>query len=225
MPEYRSPQPHPIETILFDCDGVLVDSTEANVATYQNLFREAGQIIPSAKAIRACAHLDFRGIINQLSGREVEAAQIDKLRAILSVEGVRTPGLLKFPPGLFATLLSLSAQYKLGIATSRSRLGMQDVFGAAPGLEDHFEAVVTADDYSRPKPDGEPLLVAANALGTTPQATLYVGDNVTDMLAAREAAMRSICVSNVKLPLAQAWVRNIIQLPAVLNSQFATPTD
>lgn len=46
-----------IKAIIFDVDGVLVDSREANVAFYQSLLQKAGYPKPSPEAIQACFHL------------------------------------------------------------------------------------------------------------------------------------------------------------------------
>jgi len=207
----------PVEAVIFDCDGVLVDSTAANIATYQNLCRKAGYTVPSIEAVQACLHLDFRGIIEQLLGKDACPEQLGALRHILSNEDVRATHLLRFPPGLFDVLSGLGHTYKLGIATSRSRLGIRDVFNAAVGLEDHFDSVVTTEDYARPKPAPEPLQAAAQRLGTDTQSAIYVGDNPTDMEAAYGAGMRAVCLSAGQLALSSAWIRSFEELPAAIN--------
>ncbi len=69
---------------------------------------------------------------------------------------------------------------KMGIATSRlknSTLPALEKFN----IKKYFNAVVSADDVEKHKPDKEPLMKAINKLESTPEKTLYVGDSRFDM--------------------------------------------
>jgi HAD superfamily hydrolase (TIGR01509 family) len=59
------------------------------------------------------------------------------------------------------------------------------------GLRDKFAVVVTADDVNKPKPDPEGLIRATTLMGAKPDQTIYVGDAVRDIEAARRAGIRS----------------------------------
>ena len=59
------------------------------------------------------------------------------------------------------------------------------------GLRDKFSVVVTADEVRRPKPDPEGLIRATTLMGANRDQTIYVGDAVRDIEAAKRAGIRS----------------------------------
>lgn len=71
------------------------------------------------------------------------------------------------------------------------------------GIEKHFDAVITAEDVNRGKPNPEMLLKAAEKLGEKPQNCLVVGDSVFDVLAAERAGMPIVVVGNNPYQIAQ----------------------
>jgi len=62
---------------------------------------------------------------------------------------------------------------------------------AKSDLREKFSVVITADDVNRPKPDPEGLIRATTLMGANPHQTIYVGDAVRDIEAARRAGIRS----------------------------------
>jgi HAD superfamily hydrolase (TIGR01509 family) len=70
----------------------------------------------------------------------------------------------------------------------------------AAGLLSHFQAVVTRDDVTNPKPHPEPYLMASNLLGLAPQHCLAVEDSHTGVRAAHAAGMQTIMVPDIVHP-------------------------
>jgi phosphoglycolate phosphatase len=62
------------------------------------------------------------------------------------------------------------------------------------GILGYFSAIIGGDCLPQRKPDPEPLLHAAQLLGTAPACTLMVGDSRNDVEAARAAGMPVVCV-------------------------------
>ncbi len=77
---------------------------------------------------------------------------------------------------------------KMGIATSRLRYSTMAALENLK-IEKHFDAVTAADDVEKHKPDKEPLVKTMEALGSTPEKTLYVGDSRFDMECAISAGV------------------------------------
>ena len=89
----------------------------------------------------------------------------------------------------------LSAQgRKLGIVTAKGRATVDLAFAVIP-LEQHFDAVVTADMTERHKPDPEPVLKALELLGSEPADAAFVGDSPYDIEAGRAAGVFTVGVS------------------------------
>lgn len=66
-----------------------------------------------------------------------------------------------------------------------------DLLGLAP----YFDAVIGLDDVTNPKPDPEPLMLALDRLGRTPQEALMIGDNFHDILGGQNAGTRTAGVA------------------------------
>ena len=97
---------------------------------------------------------------------------------------------------------------KLGIATSRLRhstVSALETFNIAK----YFDAVVSADDVVKHKPDKEPLIKAINELKSTTERTLYVGDSRFDMECALNALTTPVLVGWQKNSTALAQKYNI----------------
>jgi pyrophosphatase PpaX len=99
--------------------------------------------------------------------------------------------------------------HRLGIVTAKRRLTVDLAFARLP-IEHLFETVVGGDETERHKPHPEPLLLALERLGASPQDAAYVGDSPFDMAAAKAAGLYAIGVSWGKIhgadKLAQADV-------------------
>ena len=178
-----------IEAVIFDIDGTLLDSEDANVASYRRIFEKAGYSVPSREAIIPLLHLTKHDTIGALaSGMPTE--KIEALREF--ARGVAYPvELLRVFPYSQEAVVSLSEKYKLGLASNRLKKSI-DTYFVVSGLENYFPAVVGADDVTNPKPSPEPLLKATEMLKVLPANAVYVGDTHVDLQAARAAGMKVV---------------------------------
>jgi len=182
-----------IKAVIFDVDGILVDSREANIAFYQKLLPAAGYPPVGREAVLACFHLPLRGAIQKLTGVS-ESAELERIFNIGNNFSLRDADLFEFPKELEEVLSKLRREYRLAIATSRTRLGMDHVFSARQ-IKQLFDVVVTFEDYDNPKPHPEPLQVALKQLELSSNEAVYVGDSFTDIEAAKSAGMKSIYIA------------------------------
>jgi mannitol-1-/sugar-/sorbitol-6-phosphatase len=172
--------------LLFDLDGVLVDST-ANVERH---WREW-----------ATRHaLDVEKILAVVHGRRAidtireQAPQLDadhELATLVEAETRDTSGILVFDGA--ADLLASIPRGRWAIVTS----GTYSVASArlrSAGLPIP-DVLITADRVTRGKPDPEGYLAAASALGTDPAACIVVEDAPPGIEAARRAGMRCIAIT------------------------------
>lgn len=176
-----------IRGIIFDCDGVLFESKNANLAYYNAVLEQFGEA-PVVAADQARAHLCHTAasphVFVQLLGAQrapaalALAAQLDYRQFIPYMEP---------EPGIQDALARLSACYPLAIATNRgsSMPGILQHFG----LSGFFRAVVTSRDVEKPKPAPDMLHEAAKRLQFAPHELLFIGDSELDQAAARSAGM------------------------------------
>ncbi len=208
-----------LKAIIFDVDGVLVDSREANIAMFQALFKKAGYPAPSRKAILECFHLTLWQSLENLTGSkdQTEIKRIWNLAHDQALRRQRSLDLFKFPKKLEDTLENLHKQYKLAIVTSRIKAGIDDLFDARQ-MQHLFDVVVTYEDYKNPKPHPEPLRAALKKLGLSSAEAIYIGDSSSDIEAAKAAGMRSIHLATQKHPDADVGITEFHELLKVIES-------
>lgn len=176
-----------IKGVIFDCDGVLFESRQANLA-YYNVVLDHFEVAPVLAEQRDRAHLChtaasplvFEGLLGP--ERVAEALQI--------AAGVDYRQFIPFmapEPFMEEALSTLSARMPLAVATNRGT-SMREILDHF-GLTHYFQAVVTSRDVPRPKPFPDMLHRAASHLGQAEAALLFVGDSELDCLAAQAAAM------------------------------------
>ncbi len=217
-----SPPPLPrgadLKLVILDCDGVLFDSSRANVAFYDSVLRALGQ-----------PPLDREGqeLCHQLSGPQLWAHLFERDQPLhqrareVAARADYSPfyALMQPMPGLEATLGRLAAHCPLALATNRGRT----VAGvlAAFSLERFFAVRLGILDVPRPKPAPDLLLACLERTGVDADASVYVGDTAVDHEAAAAAAVPYVGVG----PLSRAdWVvREIRELPDLLEVPLNEP--
>lgn len=181
-----------IKAILFDMDGVLLDTREANIVFFQRLVELSGYgRIPRSVAVKAHA-ITMIDAVRLFTGERSDKRVKEIWRGWIRVaDEVYPDELVLVPEHVGYVLARLSRKYKTAIVTGRLKKWMGEFFKHAR-LKNSFDTLVGFEDYKRPKPDPEPLLVAAKRLCVKPEECIYVGDNKVDEHAARAAGMRFI---------------------------------
>lgn len=206
-----------IRAVLFDIDGVLVDSFEANLKYFQDLMNVAGYSPPTREAFRPLFHLTLLGVLQRLTGAtdEREIKRLWKMRDDKTVQ--YDHGLASMPEGADATARELAKTYCLGLVTSRIRSMVFEEPGLAK-CKDAFSAVVAYEDTESHKPDPAPLLFAAEQLEVDPRECVYIGDVENDVVAAHAAGMKAIVFASKKIDRADAWTPTFSDLPRLIGS-------
>ena len=185
-----------IQAIIFDMDGVLVDSGEHHRAAWRALLAELGEPGTSPESWRLTIGRPAHEAVALLLGRHVAPDEAMRLagrkrelyRHFAARGAVAVPGAAAF-------LASVAARgIACAVATSASRQDTSHVL-ATLDLGRHLGAVVTAEDVTRGKPDPEVYTRAADAIGISPGACLVFEDAVVGVQAARAAGMRVIGVA------------------------------
>jgi HAD superfamily hydrolase (TIGR01509 family) len=204
--------PRGIAGVVFDCDGVLIDSREANTA-YYNRIRAIGGLGRMSPEEEEYAHMhSVRESLSRLFPPEMHgrlkefAGRVDYARDILPM--------VRAEPGLHACLDALRAKgLRLAIFTNRGG-GMGAVLEAF-SLRPYFDPVVTvADVKAKPAPDG--LLRIAECWQRPPEDLLFVGDSLLDAMAAEAAGACFWAYRNPGLQ-AQRHVESFAELERALS--------
>jgi mannitol-1-/sugar-/sorbitol-6-phosphatase len=190
--------------LLFDLDGVLVDSTPAVTRAWTSWALEHG-FDPQETVRRASGRPSISAIRELLPGADHDAEN-DKMerRELADLEGVvPLPGALRLLGSLSADLWAIATSCSRPLAHLRIRAG-----GLPPAKH-----VITADDVLRGKPDPEPYLKAAASLGFRPQDSIVVEDSPAGIRAGKSsgACVLALRTTATKAELSAAgadWIVN-----------------
>ena len=176
-----------IQGVLFDWDGTLLNSYEADTAAYLAMFREMG--IPWGLADLA-QHYSPNWYRVYRAAKLPRARWDDADRAWRAQYAKHKPELLA---GARRVLTLLRNQHELGLVTSGDRDRVVRQLREFR-LTQVFAARVCSGDTVRKKPHPEPLRLALRQMELNPRACVYVGDSPEDLEMARRAGVRAIAV-------------------------------
>jgi len=213
-----------IKAVIFDIDGVLLDSFEANLKFFQDLMNKTGYRSPTREEFPAIFHLSMMDAIKTLtkSNSEEEIKRIWEMGR--SREVGYDLGLLAMPKGAGKVIETLSKNYQLGIVTSRIKESVYES-PKLTKLKKYFKVAVSYEDTTNHKPHPEPLLLAAQKLGVRSEECIYIGDVENDIKAACAAGMKVIIYSKNNFPQANICTTSFIELPELIASLSQTNTN
>lgn len=203
-----------LEAIIFDVDGVLLDSKRANAVYYRHFLARHGYPPVSDDELEyGHSHTLWESIAYLTRAPEAEVQAL--WEAARSLDGYPFE-LAAVPHDCLETLAQLrAAGYWLGIVSSRVREGI-DQFLDVSSLHGRFSAVVGYEDAPRAKPNPDPLLVACERLRVAAGTAVYVGDAPGDFACARAAGTRFIAFGGA-VPEAPYTVTCFSELPSMLR--------
>lgn len=205
-----------IKAILFDIDGVLIDSFEANHKFLNDLLTKAGYPGLSRETSRKQFHATMMDIIKSAT-KSTSQRELQRIWDMGNTRAVPYPiHLVKMPKDVPNVIHELLKKYKLGLVTSRVRNGVFEIPKLA-ALQKYFSINVSYEDTVNHKPHPEPLLFAAKQLGFSPAECVYVGDLETDVQAAKAAHMKCIIYSQDKFDIADGYTKTFGDLPKVIE--------
>ena len=186
-------------TIAFDLDGTLVDTAPDLVGALNSLLgQQALPALPLASA-RLMVGRGARALIEQgfaAAGAHLDPASIpDLFDRFIALYLARIADESRPFEGVEAALDALAGAGAALCVCTNKRTDLSLALLDALGMTGRFAAVVGADHAPAPKPDPRHLFAAIAAAGGEPSRALMVGDSISDIAAARAAAIPSIVVS------------------------------
>ena len=176
------------KAVIYDCDGVILDSIESNYIFYNRIMAGLGRpaidrlCTESERVLHTFSYLD---VIEHFFGNDPQKDQ-----AIAIGKTIRYKELMPYmrrEEGLVETLTVLKGKVELAICTNRA--ASMEMIIEDFGLEGFFGCIMTAGKVQNPKPHPEPLLKVLEHYGITPQEALFVGDSDVDRRAAQAAGV------------------------------------
>lgn len=177
-----------IKAVIYDCDGVLFDSFEANFAFYTQIIEHFGKPPlnrEDSETMRILHTYANKEVLDYLFGSDTP---MEKVRAVsASIDYRKLFPMLQMEPGLRETLQELHGRVELAVCTNRS--SSMEALLETFGLEGYFSCVMTAGKVKNPKPHPEPLLKVLEHYGLAPAQAVFVGDSDVDRQAAEGAGI------------------------------------
>ena len=197
-----------LRAIIFDFDGILVDSEPLIMKLVQEIAAREGWALPEEEYYRDYLALDDRAILEHLwrsHGRTLSLARRDELldRKARAYEKIIQDGLPPMP-GAVQFVLSAAQHFPLAIASGSLRVEIEHLLQKL-GLGEKFEVLATADDCQRSKPDPEVYLRALTRLQELPPLheprlrageCLAIEDAPMGVVAAHGAGMKCLALAH-----------------------------
>ncbi len=187
------------DAVIFDLDGVLVDSERLWNESKEELVRDAGGRWreDAPRAMMGMSSTEWSRYLRDQLGVERELEEINRevVGRMESLYRTRLPLL----PGAVEAVRALQPRWPLGLASSSNRQIIDLVLDLA-GLSDAFVATVSSEEVERGKPAPDVYLEAARHVGVRPDRCVAVEDSSNGLRAAAAARMTVIAVPNPHYP-------------------------
>jgi HAD superfamily hydrolase (TIGR01509 family) len=203
-----------IEAVVFDLDGLLLDSEQVWDEVREELVRERGGRWHdrAQKDMMGMSSPEWSGYMHEQLGltaspEEIAAEVVRRMEA-------RYRERLPIVPGAREAVERLAARSRLGLASSSNR-PLIDLALDISGLASYFRTTVSSEEVARGKPAPDVYLEAAKRLGVDPANAAAIEDSHNGILSAAAAGMSVVTIPNRRFPPGDEALR---QADVVLDS-------
>lgn len=190
-----------IKAVIFDMDGLMVDTEKLSFEGFQYVLAKSGLTISLnfykkllGKPEAGIAELIYKEYGENFDVKSTIKEIHDYMDKVFENKGV------PLKKGLLDLLNYLKEHdYKTIVATSSQRYRVDRIFKLA-GLNPYFDDSICGDEVTKGKPDPEIFLKACEKLGVKPSETLVLEDSEAGINAAYSAAIKVICIPDLKYP-------------------------
>ena len=213
------------KAIIFDMDGVIVDSEPLHERAFHEIFRELGYENRHGMDFAAYYGRSDRALWLDFIAKHHPSQSLEELTALKQQRFMelirRTKPIFSAVPAL---LNKLASRYILALASGSLHVVIDEVL-AMRDLRRFFSAIVSVQDVARGKPAPDVFLRTAGLLGLPPQLCCVIEDAAAGVEAARAAGMGVIAITNTlsRTELARAThvVDTYDEIEALLSPQAA----
>lgn len=185
-----------IKAVLFDLDGVLIDSETISREASDRTLADVGIVLTDDERKEIFGRRTIDNYSRHIKKRrlDLDAAKLVEKKVKLYSELIK--GRLKPLPGVLNLLAKLDDEDFRKAVVSSSPLERVNASLEEVGLILEFELILSGDCCVKGKPDPEPFLLAAEKLGSSPSECVVIEDAEAGILAAKEAGIKCIAVKS-----------------------------
>ena len=176
------------KVVIYDCDGVILDSIESNYVFYNRVMGFLGRPEidrDNGEAKRVLHTYSFNDVMEYFFTGDPQREEAFKFAKTIHYRDLMP--FMRMEDGFVNALDQLRGHTSLAICTNRAT--SMDMIIEDFGLTGYFEYVMTASQVTHPKPHPEPLLKVLNFFGVEPEEALFIGDGEVDMQSAEGAGV------------------------------------
>ncbi len=186
-----------IKAVIFDCDGLLVDSEAIVYDTYCDVYRAFGEELPFELYIQcvgtSLAKFDPLAYLANVLNKRFDYEKTTALVKKIYTESVINAGLLS---GVEQYLQEAAAQgFKIGLASNSSREWVKNIL-TNNHIASYFDSIYTKDDVEHLKPHPEIYLRSLEALGVKKEEAIVFEDSLSGSTAAKAAGTNCVIIPN-----------------------------
>jgi HAD superfamily hydrolase (TIGR01509 family) len=213
-----------IDAVIFDLDGVLINSEHVWDEVRQQLAEERGGrwSDSASRDMMGMSSPEWSRYMRDVVGLDDEPEQIsaETVRRLEERYRVEIPLI----PGAEQAVERLAARWPLGLASSSNR-ELIDLVLEGSRLDRFFRATVSSEEVSRGKPAPDVYLETARLLGAEPTRCVAVEDSENGIHAAKAAGMRTVAIPNPQYPPADDALETSDVILASLEDLTPTVVD
>ncbi|GAC1479469.1 MAG: HAD family hydrolase [Candidatus Dormibacteria bacterium] len=208
-----------IRAIIFDFDGLIVETEEPLFRVWQRIYRERGAELPLEKWLTiigtSSGPFDPVRDLGERAGVELDRTEVKALERLYYREATTRQQLL---PGVRRYLDdAVKLDLKTAIASSSRRLWIDEHLERM-GIANRFDAILSRDDVRRPKPEPDLYLAALAGLGVASDEAIALEDSSNGIKAAKSARIFCVAVPNamtasMDLSLADLRLKSLEGMP------------
>ena len=202
-----------IRIAIFDCDGVMFDSRNANIQFYNQILSHFGKPKMKKEEINYVHSHTGKDSVNHIFRNDPRTKEAQEYRARMDYAPIINYMVME--PHLKEILDYLRPGIKTAICTNRSNTikKVLDVHGIAG----YFDLVVSSLDVVNPKPHPESIFKILNFFNVSLDESIYIGDSEVDQEVALKTGITFVAYKNQTLK-AHYHIDNLIKLKEVIDS-------
>ncbi|GAA5344947.1 HAD family hydrolase [Planifilum fimeticola] len=186
-----------LRAVIFDFDGLILDTESPEYRTFVEMYREHGAELPLQKWARVVgssdSDFDPYAYLEKCTGKKLDRATLERRRRQRHLDLIKTEEAM---PGVREVLMQArSLGWKIGLASSSTRQWVENHLNRL-GIRRYFQCIRTKEDVERTKPDPALYRQAVRCLGVVPSEAVALEDSPNGALAAKRAGLRCIVVPN-----------------------------
>jgi pyrophosphatase PpaX len=205
-----------IKAVIFDVDGVLIDSNKIIVEAYQKTAEKLGLRVPSPHEVVDLMGRPLAEIVKILWTKSDAKLYMEEYRKLFMDETLVIPVI---EGAVDAVREIRESGFKIGVLSGKIMFFIKKHLREAGFNINWFDAIVSFETTKKHKPDPKPLLYAINQLGVKTEETVYIGNALSDYECARNAKVEYFAVLTGSLrrkDLEKLGVKNIMNSVAEL---------